>query len=67
MGEKLNLKNDLKQLERVGGRAGTDTIRLWEGYREQSYLWRALQLLPIDQRHVQSKAQVRLQLSSPAT
>lgn len=43
--EKLNLKNDLKQLERVGGRAGTDTIRLWEGYREQSYLWRALALI----------------------
>ncbi|MCB0322077.1 MAG: hypothetical protein KDD69_00855 [Bdellovibrionales bacterium] len=43
--EKLNLKHDLRQLERVGGRAGTDTIRLWEGYREQAYLWRALALL----------------------
>lgn len=41
----LNLKHDLKQLERVGGRAGSDTIRLWEGYREQAYLWRALALL----------------------
>jgi hypothetical protein len=40
-----NLKHDLRQLERVGGRAGTDTIRLWEGYREQAYLWRALALL----------------------
>ena len=41
----LNLKKDVKQLERVGGRAGNDTIRLWEGYREQAYLWRALSLL----------------------
>ena len=43
--EAVNLKKDLKQLERVGGRAGADTIRLWEGYREQAYLWRALSLL----------------------
>lgn len=43
--EKLNLKQDIQQLERVGGRAGADTIRLWEGYREQAYLWRALSLL----------------------
>jgi len=43
--EALSLKRDLQQLERVGGRAGTDTIRLWEGYKEQAYLWRALALL----------------------
>ncbi len=43
--EKLNLNRDIKQLERVAGRAGTDTIRLWEGYREQAYMWRALSLL----------------------
>lgn len=43
--EAVNVKKDLKQLERVGGRAGADTIRLWEGYREQAYLWRALSLL----------------------
>ena len=41
----VNVKKDIKQLERVGGRAGADTIRLWEGYREQAYLWRALALL----------------------
>ena len=41
----LQLKNDVKQLERVAGRAGSDTIRLWEGYREQAYLWRALAIL----------------------
>lgn len=43
--DSVSLKHDLRQLERVGGRAGTDTIRLWEGYREQAYLWRALALL----------------------
>ena len=43
--EALNVKKDIKQLERVGGRAGSDTIRLWEGYKEQAYLWRALSLL----------------------
>ncbi len=43
--EAANIKRDLKQLDRVGGRAGADTIRLWEGYREQAYLWRALCLL----------------------
>ncbi len=41
----VNIKHDLKQLERVAGRAGSDTIRLWEGYREQAYLWRALALI----------------------
>ena len=43
--QKTNVAKDLKQLERVGGRAGADTIRLWEGYKEQAYLWRALALL----------------------
>ena len=36
----VNIKHDLKQLERVAGRAGSDTIRLWEGYREQAYFGR---------------------------
>ena len=40
-----DIKESYKQLERVGGRAGTDTIRLWEGYREQAHLWRALSLI----------------------
>ena len=40
-----SLKQDVRQLERVGGRAGADTIRLWEGYRDQAFLWRALALL----------------------
>ena len=44
--EKVAIKDSIiGQLDRVGGRAGTDTIRLWESYREQAYLWRALALL----------------------
>lgn len=43
--EAVSVKKEVKQLERIGGRAGGDTIRLWEGYREQAYLWRALCLL----------------------
>jgi hypothetical protein len=41
------IKEDLKELERVDGRAGADTIRLWESFREQAYMWRALALLQI--------------------
>jgi hypothetical protein len=40
-----NLKEDIQELERVAGRAGSDTIRLWEGYKEQAFFWRALSLL----------------------
>lgn len=43
----LNVKQDLKQLERVAGRAGSDTIRLWEGYKEQAFFWRALALIQV--------------------
>ncbi len=43
----LKLKQDVKQLETVAGRAGADTIRLWEGYRDQALLWRALALLQV--------------------
>lgn len=47
MGRQLakGLKKDVQQLETVGGRAGADTIRLWEGYRDQAHLWRAIALL----------------------
>jgi hypothetical protein len=38
-------KKSMKNIERVEGRAGADTIRLWEGFREQAYFWRALSLL----------------------
>lgn len=43
--KKGSAKKDSQQPERVGGRASTDTLRLWEGYREQAYLWRAFSLL----------------------
>jgi hypothetical protein len=43
--ERPNIKESLKDIERVSGRAGSDTIRLWEGYRDQAFLWRALALL----------------------
>ena len=43
--ESLNLKKSVAQLERVAGRAGADTIRLWEGFRDQAYMWRAIALL----------------------
>jgi hypothetical protein len=41
------IRKDLKSIEKVDGRAGADTLRLWESYREQSYLWRALFLLQL--------------------
>jgi hypothetical protein len=43
--DQKNIKDSLKQLEKVGGRAGADTLRLWDSYREQAYMWRALALL----------------------
>jgi hypothetical protein len=42
-----SFKAGLGPLERVAGRAGSDTIRLWEGYREQAFLWRAIALFQI--------------------
>lgn len=42
---KRALKDDIRQLETVGGRAGADTLRLWEGYRDQALMWRAIALL----------------------
>lgn len=49
---KLQLKEKLRdglysQLEQVEGKSGGDTIRLWEGYRDQAYFWRALALVEI--------------------
>lgn len=42
-----NMRNNIRQLEQVAGRAGSDTIRLWESYKEQAYLWRAMALLQL--------------------
>lgn len=44
---RASLKDDVHELERIDGRCGADTIRLWESYRDQAYLWRALSLLQI--------------------
>jgi hypothetical protein len=43
----MNPMKDIKQLERVAGKAGSDTIRLWEGYKEQAFFWRALALIQV--------------------
>ena len=43
--KRRTLKDSLHDLERIDGRAGADTIRLWESYRDQAFLWRALALL----------------------
>lgn len=40
-----NLVNDLTAQERLEGRTGADTIRLWENFKEQAYLWRAIAIL----------------------
>lgn len=44
-----SVKHDLRQLERVPESTGNDTVRLWEGYRDQAYLWRgiAVVFLPV--------------------
>ncbi len=47
MGQSLQLKAGFQELEKVDGRAGSDTIRLWESYRDQAYLWRALAILQV--------------------
>lgn len=38
------LPKNIKQIEQVDGRAGADTIRLWEHYRDHAYMWRSLAL-----------------------
>jgi hypothetical protein len=47
MGRALKLPAGVQELEKVDGRAGADTIRLWESYRDQAYLWRALAILQV--------------------
>ena len=41
------MKKQIEKLDKVEGRAGADTIRLWEGYKEQAVLWRTIALLQI--------------------
>ncbi len=40
-----NAMEQVAPLKATAGRAGADTIKLWEGYREQAYMWRALSLI----------------------
>lgn len=42
-----NLEKQIAALDTVEGRAGSDTIRLWEGYKEQAFLWRTIALVQI--------------------
>ena len=44
---KAAIKQALKNTELFDARQDADTIRLWENYREQASLWRALALLQI--------------------
>ena len=43
--KKISLKDDLQFVERLDGHVGADPMKLWEAYREQSLMWRALALL----------------------
>lgn len=43
-GERPVVKGSFATIERIEGRLGSDTIKLWESYREQAYLWRAISL-----------------------
>lgn len=42
------MKEQIEKLDgNIEGRAGADTIRLWEGYKEQAFLWRIIALLQL--------------------
>ena len=41
------LRDSLATIEHVDGRAGADTFRLWESYKEQALLWRIIALVQI--------------------
>lgn len=47
--ESGNFFDSLATIEKVDGRSGADTFRLWEAYKEQALLWRivAIMQLPI--------------------
>ncbi|MBL7663145.1 hypothetical protein JNK13_10385 [bacterium] len=47
MGTVQKIKREVQDIERIAGRAGADTIRLWESYRDQAYMWRALAMIQI--------------------
>jgi hypothetical protein len=37
----------LKNIEKIEGRAGADTVRLWESFRDEAHLWRALAIVQV--------------------
>lgn len=41
----LAVADGIKDIEKTPARTGADTVRLWERYRDQALLWRALALL----------------------
>ena len=43
----LKVSDGIKDVEKIAGRTGADTVRLWERYRDQALLWRALALIQI--------------------
>jgi hypothetical protein len=43
----ISIADGLKDVEKTANRTGADTVRLWERYRDQALLWRALALLQI--------------------
>ncbi len=43
--KKFSIKEDLQFVERLDKHVGADPMKLWEAYREQSLMWRALALL----------------------
>ncbi len=43
----ISIADGLKDVEKTPTRTGADTVRLWERYRDQALLWRALALLQI--------------------
>jgi len=47
MGARGALKRGVRDLERVADRVGPDTVKLWDSYREQALLWRAIALLQL--------------------
>jgi hypothetical protein len=45
--QKKSLAKDLRQIEVVEGRAGADTLKLWEHYRDHAFMWRAIALFQL--------------------
>ena len=44
---KKSINEDLREIEKLDDVIGADPMKLWEGYLEQSLMWRALTLLAL--------------------